>query len=93
MKKLSIFMFLLGCLFLYSTASLAQHPVIDSEQLKSLVKGKQKAFLIDARPAEEYQQGHIPGAINISADRIKAEAARLPRDKTKAVIIYCRGVG
>jgi phage shock protein E len=93
MTKPRMFMFLLVFMFFSSTAAMAQHPIIDAEQLKSRLQGKQKVVLIDARPEEEYQQAHIPGALNIPADRIKAEAARLPKDKTTAIIFYCRGEG
>jgi phage shock protein E len=93
MTKPRMFMFLLVFMFFSSTAAMAQYPIIDAEQLKSHLQGKQKAVLIDARPEEEYQQAHIPGALNIPADRIKAEAARLPKDKTTAIIFYCRGEG
>jgi rhodanese-related sulfurtransferase len=70
---------------------MAQFPTIDSEQLKTWMHGKQKAVLIDARPAEEYLQAHIPGAINIPADRMKTETSRLPKDKATPIIFYCRG--
>jgi phage shock protein E len=93
MTKPRMLVFLLGFLFLISTSAMAQYPVIDGEQLKSRLQGKQKVVLIDARPEEEYQQAHIPGAINIRSDRIKEEAARLPRDKKTAIIFYCRGEG
>lgn len=86
-------MFLLVFMFISATAAMAQYPVIDAEQLKSRLQGKQKVVLIDARPEEEYQQGHIPGAINIRADRIKDETALLPKNKKSALIFYCRGEG
>ena len=93
MTKPRILVFLLGFLFFISTSAMAQYPVIDAAQLKSRLLGKQKVVLIDARPEEEYQQAHIPGALNIPADRIKTEAARLPKDKKTAMIFYCRGEG
>ncbi len=42
MSKPKIVMFLLGFMFLLSTAAMAQYPVIDAEQLKSRMEGKQK---------------------------------------------------
>ena len=84
---------LLVFLFISATSAMAQFPTIDSEQVKTWMHGKQKAVLIDARPAEEYQQAHIPGAINIPADRMKTETSRLPKDKATPIIFYCRGEG
>jgi rhodanese-related sulfurtransferase len=93
MTKPTMFMILLVFMFLGSTAAMAQYPIIDAEQLKSRLQEKQKVILIDVRPEDEYQQAHIPGAINIRSDRMKEEASRLPKNKTTALIFYCRGEG
>jgi rhodanese-related sulfurtransferase len=92
-SKPKIMTFLLGFMLLLSTAAMAQYPIVDADQLKARLLGKQKVVLIDARPEEEYQQAHIPGAVNIRADRIKDETARLPKDKAASIIFYCRGEG
>lgn len=88
----NIMLLMLFTLFLTSTA-LAQYSVISAEQLKSLMTGKKKVALIDVRMPEEYQAAHIPGAINIPADRMRADRNLLPGDKTTQLIIYCRGAG
>jgi len=86
-------MFCATCfLFLLSSTALAQFPVIDAEQMKTKLEGKQKVLVVDARTFEEYQQGHIPGAINIFANDIKSSSAKLPKDKKAPIIFYCRGM-
>lgn len=45
--------------------------------------------LIDVRPADEYEAGHIPGALSIPVAELKARMDELP--KRKEVIAYCRG--
>lgn len=45
--------------------------------------------LIDVRPADEYEAGHIPGALSIPVAELKARIDELP--KRKEVIAYCRG--
>lgn len=94
MKKNSCnIMLLMLFTFFFASAALAQYSVVSAEQLKSLMTGKRKVALIDVRMPEEYQAGHIPGAVNIPADRMRADRNLLPRDKTTQLIIYCRGVG
>ncbi len=47
--------------------------------------------LLDVRTAQEYQDGHIEGALNIDqsqSDFVEKSTAQLPRDKKIAV--YCR---
>jgi rhodanese-related sulfurtransferase/biotin operon repressor len=50
---------------------------------------KAEVTVLDVRPPEEYAAGHIPGAINITVDKLAAFLSRLP--KRKEVIAYCRG--
>ncbi len=45
--------------------------------------------VIDVRPAEEYAQGHIAGALNVPLDKLKQQLTDLPRDRE--VVAYCRG--
>ena len=93
MTRTRFYLFLLGFLLLTSTAVMAQFPVISAKDVKTRMAGKQKVVLIDVRPADEYKAGHIPGAINIYAENMKAEAPRLPKDKSTPIIFYCRGAG
>ena len=86
------FLFLFGFLVLSFTSVMAQYMAIDSGQLRSYLTGKKNAVLVDTRTPDEYQQAHIPGAINIVPDEMKAKAARLPKDKATPIIFYCRGM-
>lgn len=45
--------------------------------------------VIDVRPREEYQAGHIPGARSIPVDELLDHLTELPEDGT--VVAYCRG--
>ena len=45
--------------------------------------------ILDVRPAEEYEVGHLPGAINVPLEEIGQHLADLPKDQD--VIAYCRG--
>jgi rhodanese-related sulfurtransferase len=44
--------------------------------------------LVDVRTAEEFNSGHIPGAINISLQELANKIGHIPKDKP--VIVYCR---
>jgi rhodanese-related sulfurtransferase len=44
--------------------------------------------LVDVRTAEEFREGYIPGAINISLQELDQKLNRIPKDKP--VIVYCR---
>lgn len=46
-------------------------------------------YVIDVRPAEEYEAGHFPGAVSIPAAEVEHRYAEVPQDRE--VVIYCRG--
>ncbi len=73
------------------TSAVAQFPVLSAEDV--IAWSKRNAVVVDSRIPEEYQAGHIPGAINIPAERMKMEASLLPRDKARPIVFYCRGAG
>jgi|SRR5688500_4044991 rhodanese-related sulfurtransferase/DNA-binding transcriptional ArsR family regulator len=45
--------------------------------------------VLDVRPAEEFDAGHVPGAVNIPVDELAKRLRELPRGKE--IIAYCRG--
>ena len=48
---------------------------------------KTEVMIIDSRTKEEYDFGHIEGAINIPVDEIRSRLNEMPRDKK--IIVYC----
>ncbi|HZA26664.1 MAG TPA: rhodanese-like domain-containing protein [Actinomycetota bacterium] len=60
---------------------------IDREELQRLVR-EEGAQLVEVLPPEEYDEEHLPGAINIPLRRIDAEA-RERLDLQRPVIVYC----
>ncbi|MFF9331099.1 MULTISPECIES: ArsR/SmtB family transcription factor [Streptomyces] len=45
--------------------------------------------VLDVRPVEEYQAGHIPGALSIPVDELAERIDELPEDLE--IVAYCRG--
>ena len=68
----------------------ASYEQISGAEAKALMDSESGYIIIDARTQEEYDLGHIPGAILIPeyeiADRAEAE---LP-DKDQLILVYCR---
>lgn len=61
--------------------------VARADLVKLLKKGE--VVLVDVRPREEYEAGHIAGAISIPHTELMDRLKELPRHKT--VVLYCRG--
>jgi ArsR family transcriptional regulator len=62
-------------------------PVTRAELLKRSRTGQ--VTILDARPTDEFSQGHIPGAISIPLKHLKARMTQL--DPAKEIVAYCRG--
>ncbi len=45
-------------------------------------------ILVDVRTADEYQNGHVEGAVNIPVDELREKLSSL--DKSKAIVVYCQ---
>jgi rhodanese-related sulfurtransferase len=61
---------------------------VTMEQLLTKMRSR-NVVLLDVRPEQEFDAGHIPNAINIPIDRLAARIKEL--NKTKQYIAYCRG--
>ncbi len=57
------------------------------ELLKKAKEGK--IILLDVRPNDEYDSGHIPYAVSIPILEIPRRIDELPKDKK--IVAYCRG--
>lgn len=59
---------------------------IDRDQLRTLLDGG--AQLVEVLPSSEYEEDHLPGAINLPLRRLDAEAVDV-LDRSRPVIVYC----
>lgn len=51
---------------------------------------KAKGIWIDVRSAEEYQAGHLEGALNVPHTDIAAHIAKISPNKDEPINVYCR---
>lgn len=61
---------------------------LEEKELLRRVKAGE-VTVIDVRPHEEYQAGHIPGALSIPVGDLKQRMKELP--KNREIVAYCRG--
>jgi len=58
-------------------------------QWLSLAANASEGLWIDVRSATEYEQGHLPGAINVTHTEIGDAINSLPPDKNQPIRLYC----
>ncbi len=64
---------------------------LEAVSRKELLKRTREGLVtvLDVRPSEEFEAGHIPGAVNLPLKDLKKRLSRLP--KGQEIIAYCRG--
>ena len=75
-----------GC----SDGGSATYDQISGAEAKALMDSESGYIIIDARTQEEYDQGHIPGAIMIPEYEIVDRAEKELPDKDQLILVYCR---
>lgn len=65
----------------------SMEPIAMEELMERLEKDE--VFLLDVRPKEEYERGHIPGAVSIPIEELEKHLSALPANKE--IVAYCRG--
>ena len=63
---------------------------VDASRFAEVIEDGQ-VLIIDTRSPEEFNEGHIPGAVNINIDGEDFEAKVAELDKSRPVAVYCRG--
>ncbi len=65
---------------------------IDYEQLK--MKQHSGAMIVDVRSRQEYEEGHIDGAINFPEYEMnKSNCIKILNNKCREIIVYCQNGG
>ena len=63
---------------------------ITAEEAKQIMDSEEGYIILDVRTQEEYDQGHIPGAILIAHEKIAEKAEEVLTDKDQLILVYCR---
>ena len=84
---LSLLLLLTGC---GGNASDSSYQQITQEEAKEMMD-TQEVIILDVREQDEYDSGHIPGAVLLSVGCIdEVTAAEVIPEKDSTVLVYCR---
>jgi sulfur-carrier protein adenylyltransferase/sulfurtransferase len=62
---------------------------IDISRAKELVEGDDPPALVDVRERDEWDEGHLPGAIHIPRGNLESRVEQAVPDKERPVVVYC----
>ena len=68
----------------------AMYEQITAEEAKKIMDSGEEHIILDTREQDEYDEGHIPGAILIPYTEIENKAEEIIPDKDKLILVYCR---
>ena len=63
---------------------------ITAQEAKEIMDTQSGYIILDTRTQEEYDEGHIPGAIVIPYDEVLEKAEGILTDKNQLILVYCR---
>ena len=68
----------------------AMYEQITAEEAKKIMDSGEEHIILDTREQDEFDEGHIPGAILIPYTEIENKAEEMLPDKDKLILVYCR---
>ena len=68
----------------------ATYQQITQEKAKEMMQAEDGHIIVDVRRQDEYDSGHIPGAILIPNESIGTEQPKELPDLDQVILIYCR---
>lgn len=63
---------------------------ISMEEAAKLMESESDYMILDVRTQEEYDEGHIPGAVLVENESIGTEEIPELPDKNQKIFVYCR---
>lgn len=66
------------------------YKIITQEEAKIIMDSGEEYILLDVREKDEFDAGHIPGAILIPHEQIAVKAEEMLPDKDVQILVYCR---
>ena len=68
----------------------AMYEQITAEEAKKIMDSGEEHIILDTREQDEFDEGHIPGAILIPYTEIENKAEEILPDKDAQILVYCR---
>ena len=68
----------------------AMYQQITPEEAKKIMDSCEEFIILDTREQDEFDEGHIPGAILLPYTEIEDKAEKMLPDKDTQILVYCR---
>lgn len=94
-NKILILMFVIVMLFSITACSSQSgtedgYNKITADEAKDIIDNEEDIIILDVRTEEEYAEGHIENALQLSSTEISDSVEELIPDKDAKILVYCR---
>jgi sulfur-carrier protein adenylyltransferase/sulfurtransferase len=62
-----------------------------SSEVSERIDADDRPLLLDVREHDEWQEGHLPGALHLPRGNLESRIEALVPDKSREIVIYCAG--
>jgi molybdopterin/thiamine biosynthesis adenylyltransferase/rhodanese-related sulfurtransferase len=62
---------------------------VNAAETRSLLDSPEPPLLVDVRERDEWEEGHLPGAIHIPRGSLESRIEQAARDRGRQIVVYC----
>jgi hypothetical protein len=77
----------LACLYLTAVAYADDVPTMSPDRLVTELMTSHPPLILDVRSAEEFAEGHLPGAVNVAYTDLEKRFDQF--DQSQDIVVYC----
>jgi molybdopterin/thiamine biosynthesis adenylyltransferase/rhodanese-related sulfurtransferase len=64
---------------------------VDATRARELFDGPERPLFVDVRESDEWDEGHLPGAVHLTRSHLESRIEGAAPDRTQAIVVYCAG--
>jgi molybdopterin/thiamine biosynthesis adenylyltransferase/rhodanese-related sulfurtransferase len=64
---------------------------VDATRARELLDGPEPPLFVDVRESDEWDEGHVPGAVHVARGHLESRIEAAAPDHTQPIVVYCAG--
>jgi molybdopterin/thiamine biosynthesis adenylyltransferase/rhodanese-related sulfurtransferase len=64
---------------------------VDATRARELFDCPEAPLFVDVRESDEWDEGHVPGAVHLTRSHLESRIEGAAPDRTQAIVVYCAG--
>jgi molybdopterin/thiamine biosynthesis adenylyltransferase/rhodanese-related sulfurtransferase len=64
---------------------------VDAARARELLDGPEPPVFVDVRESDEWDEGHVPGAVHVPRGYLESRIEAVAPDRAQPIVVYCAG--